>query len=176
MRVLAVTALLAFGVSVEVHEASQATTAEAQIAAAEKAAAAFPSAPGAPPRTCTILKPEQIVFPGGRDSPTAFDLRSGDFVARSISFGWDKTYEQSKIPLTPRNLDPRQTHVRVDLTRIDPAGESRTDQFPMRNDTAGVPRFYGATPVFSTPGRWMIVATVGTNWGCYVIDRPTKGT
>jgi hypothetical protein len=174
MRDFTIALLYAFWLSVGTQVGSQVSSAEAQIAAAEAAATAFPSTADASHRKCTIVKPEQIVFPGGHDSPTAFDLRSGDFVARSISFGWDKTYEQAKIPLTPRHLDIRDATVRLDLTRIDPPGELRTAQFPMRNMTGGGPRFYASAPVFPTPGRWMIIATAGTNWGCFVIDRPVK--
>src|SRR5262245_37307584 len=57
-----------------------------------------------PPRTCMLIKPEQIVFP---TSKAGFDpsLRSGDFSAVSISFGWDKTYELAKVPLEVRHPD-----------------------------------------------------------------------
>jgi hypothetical protein len=29
-------------------------------------------------------------------------------------------------------------------------------------------------PVFPTPGKWMMIMTAGSNWGCFVIDRPVK--
>ena len=174
MRCLAVAMLFACGISVGAQP-TQVMSAEAQIAAAEKAAAALPGVTAnTPPRKCYILKPEQIVLPGYSKNPVSFDLSSGDFVARSISFGWDRAYEYGKIPLTPRHLDP-SIKVRLDLTRIDPSGETRTYQHQMVNVTQGG-MFYATMSHFPTPGRWMVVATAGANWGCFVFDRPVKAT
>jgi hypothetical protein len=164
------------GVSLGAQAPAPVTSVQAQIAAVEKAAASVPGLPAnTPPRKCYILKPEQIVLPGASDHPASFDLSSGDFVARSISFGWDKTYEIGKIPLTPRHPDP-SVKVRLDLSRIDPSGETRAFEFPMVNVTGGKPMFYATSPSFPSPGRWMIIATAGANWGCFVIDRPVKVT
>ena len=176
MRCLTVVLLGVCGISLGAQAPTQVTSAQAQIAAAEKAAASVPGVtPNTPPRKCYILKPEQIVLPGHSNNPASFDLGSGDFVARSISFGWDKAYEFGKIPLTPRHPDP-SVKVRLDLTRLDPPGETRTFDFKMVNVTGGNPMFYATTPAFPTPGRWMIIATAGANWGCFVIDRPVKAT
>ena len=174
MRRLTVALLFLCGISLGAQAPAQVTSAQAQIAAAEKAAASLPVVTANASRKCYIVKPEQIVLPGASDNPASFDLSSGDFVARSISFGWDKAYEYGKIPLTPRHLDP-SIKVRLDLTRIDPSGETRTSQHQMVNVTQGG-MFYATMSHFPTPGRWMVVATAGANWGCFVFDRPVKAT
>ena len=148
-------------------------TTEAQIAAAEDAGAAFPrkAEADAPPRKCILVRPEQIVFPETRGNPADYTLVSGEFSAASISFGWDATYEQGKMPLTPRHPTAVGNGLTLTITRIDPPGESTTLQiftFP-RNEW-----FFPTWPRFPTPGRWMLVATAGVNWGCFVIERPVK--
>ena len=176
MRCLTVVLLCVCGIGLGRQAPAQVTSAEAQIATVEKAAASLPSvSAGASPRRCYILRPEQVVLPGASDNPASFDLASGDFVARSISFGWDKTYETGKIPLTPSHPDPA-IKVRLDLTRIDPSGETRTLQFQMANVKSGNPMFYATASQFPTPGRWMVVATAGAHWGCFVFDRPVKAS
>lgn len=176
MRCITVASICVCGISLGAQAPTQVASAEAQIAAAEKAAASLPSViANAPPRKCYILKREQIVFPGGRQIPASFDLASGDFIAKSISFGWDKNYEIGKIPLKPRHLDP-SIKVRLDLIRLDPQGETRTENFQMVNVAGGGPMFYATASTFPTPGRWMVIATAGANWGCYVFDRPVKMT
>ena len=175
MRCIAVALLCVCGIGLGAQAPAQVQSAEAQIAAAEKAAASLPSVTAnAPPRKCNIVKPEQIVFPGSQ-IPASFNLASGDFVAKSISFGWDEKYEIGKMPLTPRHLDP-STKVRLDLSRLDPPGETRTESFQMVNVTGGGQMFYATATTFPTPGRWMVIATAGANWGCYVFDRPVKAT
>ena len=176
MRCLSVVLLCACGISLGAQVPARVTSPEAQIAAAEKAGASLPGVTAnTPPRKCYILKPEQIVLPGASNNPASFDLASGDFVARSVSFGWDKTYEIGKIPLTPGHPDPA-IKVRLDLTRIDPSGETRTLQYQMVNVNSGHSMFYATASQFPTPGRWMVVATAGANWGCFVFDRPVKAT
>ena len=149
-------------------------TAEAQIAAAEEAGASFPRAAGAtdsPPRKCTFVRADQIVFPSTQGDPAHFGLVSGEFFAGSISFGWDKTYEQAKMPLTPRHPMAVGKGLTLTITRIDPPGETT------RLEVSTFPRdawFFPTWPKFSTPGRWMMVASAGVNWGCFVLDRPVK--
>ena len=101
MRCLTVVLLCLCGISLGAHAPAQVTSAQAQIAAAEKAAASLPGVTAnTPPRKCYILKPEQIVLPGYSDNPASFDLSSGDFAAGSISFGWDKAYELGRAMAT----------------------------------------------------------------------------
>ena len=150
------------------------TAAEARIAAAEEAGSAFPRAEGASvasSRKCLSVRSDQIVFPTTQGYPASYRLVSGEFSAASLSFGWDQTYEQAKMPLTPEYPTKVGNGLTLSVTRIDPPGET------LRFDVSGFPRnewFFPAWPRFPTPGRWMIVATAGVNWGCFVIDRPVK--
>lgn len=144
-----------------------------RIAEAEATGASWPRArpSDTQPRKCLIVKPEQIGFPSSRGEPGDFYLESGDFSAGSISFGWDSNYEQAKMPLTPRYPEAIGKGLRLVLTRIDPPGGT------VRLDVPGFPPhadFFATWPRFATPGRWMIVATAGANWGCFVLDRPVK--
>jgi len=152
---------------------SRRLTPDEQIALTEARGAAFPRASGTETfaRKCTVVRPEQIVFPTTTGDPSAFNLVSGDFWAGSISFGWDRTYQQAKMPLTPRHFGLPGERVSLELSRIDPPDETRVLKFGMVTG-ADSSKFFATWPVFSTPGKWMIVATAGVNWGCFVIDVP----
>ena len=144
------------------------TTPEARIAAAEEAGAAFPRVGAPKERKCTIVRRDQIVFPTTHGDPGDFNLVSGEFVAGSISFGWDTTYEQAKMPLRARQPDVGRG-VRLRLVPIDPPGEPLLLDFPQL-----IGGGFATWPKFPTPGKWMIIATAGVNWGCFVLDRPVK--
>ena len=93
-------------ISLNAQVPSRTMTPAEQIAATEARGAAFPRASGTETfaRKCTVVRPEQIVFPTTTGYPSAFNLVSGDFWAGSISFGWDRTHQQAKMPLTPRHF------------------------------------------------------------------------
>jgi hypothetical protein len=151
-------------------------TPEGQIAAAEAAGALFPralSSADSPPRKCTIVRPDQIVFPSTRGEPSSVNLVSGDFFAASISFGWGQTYEQAKMPLTPRHPDAIGNGLKMQVVRIDQSGEVRQLHVPDLVGGGGS-KFFPTWPQFASPGRWMIVVTAGVNWGCFVLDRPVR--
>jgi hypothetical protein len=175
MRPILVFAVIASAIGLRAQVVSRPLTAEAQVAAAEEAGASFPRARGVSdttPRTCTMVRPDQIVFPSTRGNPADFSLVSGEFVAGSISFGWGETYEQAKMPLTPRYPEAIGRGLTMTVVRIDPPGEPprlEVSNFPEQNS-----RFFPTWPRFATPGRWMMVATAGVNWGCFVLDRPVR--
>ncbi|HKW02275.1 MAG TPA: hypothetical protein VJN96_20805 [Vicinamibacterales bacterium] len=151
-----------------------------QIAAAEAAGAKHSRAndravANDPPRTCIIVKPEQIVFPTTTGDPRDHNLLSGDFFASSISFGWDKTYQQGKMPLEPLHPEATGDGLRLSLVRLDPPGLSHNQRFEL-NRGSGYRPFFPSWPYFDTPGKWMILATAGSNWGCFVIDRPVTSS
>ena len=119
-----------------------------------------------------IVRPDQIVFPTTTGDPRPYALQSGDFFSGSISFGWDRTYEIAKLALVPSYPDAIGSGLTVRVSRIDPPGE--TVRFEVRNlakSGAGT-QFFPTRPTFPTPGKWLIVAAAGVNWGCFVIDRP----
>lgn len=144
------------------------------VAEAEAEGAAYPRATPAsaslPARTCTIVRPDQIVFPTTHGDPAAYNLRSGDFESGSISFGWGDNYEQAKMPLVPRHLDVVGAGLWLRVIRLDQPGEGPT--FALGSLNAG--RFFPSWPRFPTPGKWMLLVTAGANWGCFVLDRPVK--
>jgi hypothetical protein len=154
-------------------------TPAAQIAAAEAAGAKHPRANGGaaandPARTCTVVKPEQIVFPTTTGDPRKHNLSSGDFFAGSLSFGWDKTYQRAKMPLEPLHLAATGDGLRLTLVPLDPPGPSHTERVELNRGSGGHRPFFPTWPYFETPGKWMILATAGANWGCFVVDRPVR--
>jgi len=155
-----------------------------KIADAEAEGAGYPrvesdtrSGSDAPARTCMLIKPDQIVFP---TSKAGFNpsLRSGDFSAVSISFGWDKTYELAKVPLEVRHPELIGAGLWLRLIRLDPPGDApplALADFNARAMNSGR-GFFATFPRFPTPGKWMMIATAGANWGCFVLDRPVKSS
>jgi hypothetical protein len=151
----------------------------AQIAAAEAEGAKHPRVPPAtatatPARTCTTIRPEQIVLPTTRaGSPY---VQSGDFEAVSISFGWDQTYEQAKMPLRPLHPEAIGAGLRIRLIRLDEPGYGTPFELPGFNARTldSSYEFFASWPKFPTPGKWMMIVTAGANWGCFVLDRPVK--
>jgi hypothetical protein len=153
------------------------------IADAEAEGATYPrveadtkTGSSAPARTCMLIKPDHIVFPGS----TGFDasLLSGDFSAVSISFGWDKTYELAKVPFEVRHPDLIGAGLWLRLIRLDPPGDAppvALPDFNARTINSGQ-GFFATFPKFPTPGKWMMIATAGANWGCFVLNRPVKSS
>ena len=146
------------------------------VADAEAEGANYPRVSSTAPsaRTCTTIRPEQIVFPTTRAVNPY--LQSGDFDAVSISFGWDQTYEQAKLPLRPYHPDAIGAGVRIRMIRLDQPGQGPTFSLAGFNATSigdGY-QFFASWPLFPTPGQWMLLVTAGANWGCFVLDRPVK--
>src|SRR5262249_6223013 len=113
-------------------------TPEGRIAAIEKDALTFPRAAarggvaaGAP--TCTVVPPDQIVFPSTKGDPSRYNVSSGEFSAGSISFGWGPTMEIAKMPLVPKHADNVGNGLRIISSRIDPPGETVTDTIELNS-------------------------------------------
>ena len=177
MRYAAVLTLCASAATLGAQTASPPASPAAHIAAAEAEGATHPRAPSAtadPVRTCTRIRPDQIVFPTTREGQPY--VQSGDFDAVSISFGWDQTYEQAKMPLRPWYPDAIGTGLLIRVIRIDAPGSGPSFSLPGLN--ARIPdrsyEFFASWPRFPTPGTWMMIVTAGVNWGCFVLDRPVK--
>jgi hypothetical protein len=174
-RTVALVVVMMIGVGPGTAAQTQ-SAAEKRIAEAEAEGAKYPriKTPDPYPRKCNLIRPEQVVFPGGK--PTDPYIRSGDFDAVSISFGWDKTYEQAKMPLRVFYPDAIGTGLRIRLLRLDPPGDAPSftlNDFNATTISSGE-HFFASWPVFPAPGRWMMIMTAGSNWGCFVIDRPVK--
>jgi hypothetical protein len=147
------------------------------IVEAEAEGAAYPRVPDAEKsdRTCTTIRPEQIVLPPPAKAINPF-VQSGEFEAASISFGWDQTYVQAKMPLVPRYREVVGAGLWIRVIRLDQPGEGTTyalDDFNANNNSPWT-KFFASWPRFPAPGKWMMLVTAGANWGCFVLDRPVK--
>jgi len=168
--------VVALGVGQRSPSAQTQSAVDKSIAAAEAEGAKHPrvKSPDPYPRKCNVIQRDQIVFPAGK--ATNPYIWSGDFDAASISFGWDKTYEQAKMPLRVLYPDAIGNGLRIRLIRLDPPGEAPPfvlDTFNAWTIDRHEP-FFASWPVFPTPGTWMLIMTAGSNWGCFVLDRPVK--
>ena len=147
------------------------------IAEAEGEGAAYPRIADTEKsvRTCTIIRPEQIVLPPPAKAMNPY-VQSGEFEAVSISFGWDLTYEQAKMPLVPRYRDAIGRGLRIRVIALGEPREGTTYALDDFNANSASPwtRFFASWPRFPTPGRWLMLVTAGANWGCFVLDRPVK--
>jgi hypothetical protein len=149
------------------------------VAEAEAEGAAYPRAtpvsPSDPARTCTTIRPDQIVFPTTHGDLAPYRLWSGEFYASAISFGWGDTYEHAKMPLQPARPDAIGAGLWIRAIRLDQPAEGTTfAASELVRPSTGGPRFFAGWPIFPTPGKWMLIATAGANWGCFVLDRPVK--
>jgi len=147
------------------------------VAEAEAAGAAYPRVPDAEKsvRTCTTIRPEQIVLPPPAKAISPF-VQSGEFEAASISFGWDQTYVQAKMPLVPRYREVIGSGLYIRVIRLDQPGEGPMFTLNGFSANANSPwtKFFASWPQFPAPGKWMMLVTAGANWGCFVLDRPVK--
>ena len=106
------------------------------------------------------------------DTDSISDARSGEFAAgnfkvvsqRGLKSYWRALHHPfgGGEPLTIRT------------TRLDSIGESSRAQY---SSTGGYPwdRFHQATPRMANHGRWMLVATKGKDWGCFIVLRDVRG-
>jgi hypothetical protein len=112
------------------------------------------------------------------DSLPDLSLRSGDFIVRGRVFEAGVEHKVLWIPLHGSPLSKPPLVIRA--ARIDSAADS------VRLRVAGLARslfrggpLYGYPSLVSLPsgGRWLVVATAGGDWGCFVLDvRPRAKT
>jgi hypothetical protein len=104
-----------------------------------------------------------------------WNVRSGDFVAGPMSefqTHWQQGY--TKVWWSPRYLtDTRPRDLGDDglvvrETRLEPAGLNSEYRHGglVRNTTA----FFNSGVWLPTPGKWMMVATYKSNWGCFIVN------
>jgi hypothetical protein len=99
--------------------------------------------------------------------------QSGDFIAGPFALynpvwrtGYGKLIWQSFQVSQPWRSNPLLT---VRAARIDPSGETRVfDGLSISTNGTGT-LFYPTGVHLPTSGRWLMVATAGNNWGCFVI-------
>jgi hypothetical protein len=144
---------------------------------AEAQGARFALAPAPELSQYTLLTAQ---YPGTSDhrcveAGEAFRIRSGDFTVAGFSVyrgvwhaGWGKL---NWMPYHPQPANPGQLIVRA--TRLD----DPTKQWIFERE-GGMAHAPGANLDYSypsafylpSPGRWMLVATAGTNWGCFIYN------
>jgi hypothetical protein len=153
------------------------TEAEAQGAAHPRAAAnnsaAFSPVAGTAERKC--VDAEGLTF-----------VRSGDFVAGSFTIpardeGWT-THRSHKLPWEPSQVTSGVPLV-VRAARVDEPGDTRVfGPFSLVrgvDPATGVQsagQGYASAIRLPSAGRWLLIATAGPNWGCYLVTVSPSGT
>ena len=166
---------LVFGVA----EASVAQNSPATIAAAESEGASYPRAPmpgtvswafnkpfgGTSERRCVAVPPDAPT-PGG-------SLRSGDFIIRSglLSSVWPQANGNYKVLWLPLHTPPDiRATLLLRATRIGQPADSIRTRIPAAG-IPGAPSSAAGFPSgvsFPEAGEWVVVATTGSDWGCFL--------
>lgn len=143
----------------------------ASTAAAEREGASYRRIAGssdATPRTCSLpwvsapARSGEFKI-GGQTSP-AFPLKAG----QRGKIWWSPIHYAKDMPpllVRGRNLTTIKDTVRFTLSDI---------AFPVPGNGARVPEsqrtyFFPSGTTLPTPGRWLVIATSGSNWGCFVL-------
>ena len=112
----------------------------------------------------------------GSDSAPTGALRSGEFAVRTWLTVHDGFHVNEKnkalwLPLHPRTTSPTPLLVRA--VRVGHAADS------LRQTVGGLANSrtefgYPSTLSFPVPGQWLVVATAGADWGCFVFTVEPK--
>ena len=100
-------------------------------------------------------------------------VRSGDFVAGPFAYYNDIWRSgQGKLWWHPSEMIPKPPLLIVQVTRLDQEGESRVFEssdiaWPSGPEATSI-KFYPTGFRLPSVGRWMMVATAGNSWGCFV--------
>jgi hypothetical protein len=103
--------------------------------------------------------------------------RSGDFIAGPLLLYNDVWRQGSgKLWWHPNEMPSEAPMLTVHATRLDESAEARVfdsatiawGSGPNASATTS-PKFYPTGIRLPTVGRWMMVATAGNNWGCFVL-------
>jgi hypothetical protein len=144
------------------------------VAAANAEGAAYPA--GDP----NTAQPGWAGAPSGDASRKCVDVadsdavRSGDFIAGPFSF-FRTSWQEGRTKVwwvprflndtTPRDLGERGLLIRS--TRLDAPGHHVFRFGGIVRNSVG---FFNSTAWLPTAGRWMMVTTFESNWGCFVVD------
>jgi hypothetical protein len=122
------------------------------------------------------------------DVGTNHEVRSGEFVAgpfdlfpdmRLKALEWGRN--GGKLWFIPRHIPPRypppadSASLLVRATRLDRSAGSRERSWSIWSRAQGSKPpvlFFATNPPLTSSGRWMVVATAGPNWGCFVLELP----
>jgi hypothetical protein len=159
------------------------------IGAAEDEAARYPRGP----ETGAVNDLESMTPYGSSarhcvDVGTNHEVRSGEFVAgpfdlfpdmRLKALEWGRN--GGKLWFIPRHIPPRypppadSASLLVRATRLDRSADSRERSWSIWSRSLGSKPpvlFFATNPPLTSSGRWMVVATAGPNWGCFVLELP----
>ncbi len=104
-------------------------------------------------------------------------LRSGDFIVQGgfskASWGGFQAVKEQKVLWLPLHGSSSRIPLVVRAARIDnPADSVRFRVEGLAYEPGSSGRLYGYPSLVSFPsaGQWVIVATAGNDWGCFVLD------
>jgi hypothetical protein len=126
------------------------------------------SSSDAAPRTCALpwmyapAKSGEFRI-GGQISPT-FPLQAG----RMGKIWWSPTHNTKDMPpllVRGRNMTTMKDTVRFTISSIATPVNPGGPRTPESQRTY----FFPSGTTLPTPGRWLVVATSGANWGCFVL-------
>jgi hypothetical protein len=156
------------------NESEIRANAEADGIAFQRAAASLALQPG-------LNRSEAI---GGRNCVTGFETgpaHSGEFLIGGMLAGhhsmlsgregkvwWQPSYGRLDMPpllVRGRNLNNPSDTVRFESARL--AWQVNPDRSPVPVEQRDY--FFPSGITIPTPGRWLLIATSGVNWGCFIL-------
>ena len=105
------------------------------------------------------------------DTDSVSIAQSGDFIVgpfAQYNANWNAGY--GKLVWQPAVLSPSEpTTLTVRAVRLDTPDAARVfEGFPLTYSRAGPTKFHVTGVHLPTRGRWLLVATAGMNWGCFI--------
>jgi hypothetical protein len=110
------------------------------------------------------------------DSLPAWSLRSGDFIVRGRDFEAGVKHKALWIPLHGSSLSKPPLMIRA--ARMEsPADSVRVRVEGLAHGGSSAEPLYGypSEVLFPSAGRWLVIATAGHDWGCFVFDVKPRG-
>jgi hypothetical protein len=105
------------------------------------------------------------------DSLPAWSLRSGEFIVRGRDFEAGVKHKVVWFPLHGSALSKPPLMVRA--ARMESPADSvrlRVDGLAHGGSNAEPLYGYPSEVLFPSAGRWLVIATAGGDWGCFVLD------
>ncbi len=110
----------------------------------------------------------------------AGSLRSGDFIVRGTSSGTLQAGKERKVLWIPLHGSPsRKPPLVVRAARVGNPADSvrfRIEGLAHGSGTSGPLYGYPSSVSFPSAGQWIVVATAGNDWGCFVLDVAPHGS
>jgi VWFA-related protein len=97
------------------------------------------------------------------------EARSGDFVAGNFA-EYPGLNRLGSLSWTPAHVPTERQPLTIRFARLDRPGPGSRAVFVARAEMESGQVFFPSRVNLPTPGRWMLVATSGPNWGCFILD------